>query len=71
MILRKAGIPPQRRKVTVEQETRIHALWAEGLKPETITAEAGLGHANVRLIGAEHSPEMTSGGTPEHSPMMT
>ena len=52
MILRKAGVPPQRRKVTAEQEARIHELWAEGLKPEAIAAEVGMGHANVRLIVA-------------------
>jgi len=50
MILRKAGIPPQRSTVTAEQEARVHELWAEGLKPEAIAAEVGMGHANVRLI---------------------
>ncbi|GAA3965214.1 hypothetical protein GCM10022231_27350 [Gordonia caeni] len=53
MILRKAGIPPQRRRVTAEQETRVHELWAKGLKPEAIAAEVGMGHANVRLIIAD------------------
>lgn len=54
MILRKAGVPPQRRRVTVEQEERVRELWAEGLKPEAIAAEVGIGHASVRLIVAEH-----------------
>ncbi|WP_375002257.1 hypothetical protein ACE11G_11780 [Gordonia sp. PS3] len=71
MILRKAGIPPKRRKVTAEQEVRVRELWTEGLKPEAIAVEVGMGHANVRLIVAEHSLGMTDDGTPEHSPMMT
>lgn len=50
MILRKAGVPPQRRKMTVEQEAQVHGLWGEGMKPEAIAAEVGMGHANVRLI---------------------
>lgn len=50
MILRKAGVPPQRRKMTAEQEARVHELWGEGMKPEAIAAEVGMGHANVRLI---------------------
>lgn len=54
MILRKAGVPPQRRRVTAEQEDRVRELWAEGLKPEAIAAEVGMGHANVRLILAGH-----------------
>ncbi|WP_395705042.1 hypothetical protein [Rhodococcus ruber] len=53
MILRKAGLPPQRRTVTVKQEDRVRELWVEGLKPEAIAAEVGMGHANVRLIVAE------------------
>lgn len=52
MILRKAGVPPQRRTVTAEQEARVRELWAEGLKPEAIAAEVGMGHASVRLIVA-------------------
>ncbi|MGW5309729.1 hypothetical protein ACWEQ0_07615 [Nocardia thailandica] len=52
MILRKAGVPPKRRTVTAEQEARVRELWAEGLKPEAIAAEVGMGHANVRLIVA-------------------
>lgn len=57
MVLRKAGIPPQRRKVTTEQEAQVRELWAKGLKPEAIAAEVGMGHANVRLIvaSAEHA----------------
>ncbi|MFC7962224.1 hypothetical protein [Rhodococcoides kroppenstedtii] len=50
MILRKAGIPPKRRKVTAEQEARVRELWSRGLKPEAIAVEAGMGHASVRLI---------------------
>ncbi|BBY97282.1 hypothetical protein [Mycolicibacterium fallax] len=52
IVLRKAGIPPQRRKVTAEQHTRVCELWAKGLKPDAIAAEVGMGHANVRLIVA-------------------
>ncbi|NKY94751.1 hypothetical protein [Gordonia sputi] len=52
MVLRKAGIPPQRRTVTAKQVARVHELCAEGLKPEAIAAEVGMGHANVRLIVA-------------------
>ena len=52
MILRKAGIPPQRRKATDEQMARVRELWAEGLKPEVIAMEVGMGHASVRLIVA-------------------
>ncbi|WP_222111049.1 hypothetical protein [Gordonia sihwensis] len=50
MILRKAGVPPQRGRVTAKQEARVRELWADGLKPEAIAAEVGMGHANVRLI---------------------
>lgn len=50
MILRKAGIPPKRRKVTAEQEARVRELWSRGLKPEAIAVKAGMGHASVRLI---------------------
>ncbi|WP_172603637.1 hypothetical protein, partial [Rhodococcus ruber] len=41
MILRKAGLPPQRRTVTVKQEDRVRELWVESLKPEAIAAEVG------------------------------
>lgn len=60
MILRKAGVPPQRRRVTVEQEERVRELWAEGLKPEAIAVEVGIGHASVRLIVAEHPPSLAN-----------
>ncbi|MCM3897887.1 hypothetical protein ND991_22045 [Gordonia sputi] len=52
MILRKSGVPPQRRTVTAEQSARVRELWTEGLKPEAIAVEVGMGHANVRLIVA-------------------
>ncbi|MCD2146521.1 hypothetical protein [Gordonia paraffinivorans] len=56
MVLRKAGVPPQRRKVTAEQTARVYELWAEGLKPEVIATEVGMGHANIRLIIASIPP---------------
>lgn len=52
MILRKAGVPSQRRTITAEQEARVHELWGEGMKHEAIAAEVGMGRANVRLIVA-------------------
>lgn len=52
MILRKAGVPPQRRKVTAEQTARVHELWHDGMEPEAIATQVGMGPASVRLIVA-------------------
>lgn len=57
MVLRKAGVPPQRRTVTAEQTVRVRELWAGNMKPEAIAAKVGIGHATVRLIVASHEEQ--------------
>lgn len=48
--LRKAGIPPQRRRVTAEQAALVHELQADGLKIDANAEEVAIKQASVQLI---------------------